>query len=128
MTKLNRKAGVGAACALLLGLLAQAPGHAEESTWQTELTFSRPFSLPGVTLVAGTYIFERVAPLSAIDVVRVSSRDRRFVYYAGYTELVSRPRGTSASIVFGEATPGGAVPVREWYPSGLSTGHRFRYR
>jgi hypothetical protein len=113
----------------LVGLVAAAPGDASVDTERTtQLTFSKPFSLPGVTLGAGTYIFERAAPLSAIEVVRVSSQDRRFVYYMGFTELVKQPRGKASPIAFGEAPKGAPVPVREWYPTGTSTGHRFLYR
>ena len=113
----------------LVGLVAAAPGQANvDSNRTTQLTFSKPFSLPGVTLGAGTYIFERAAPQSAIEVVRVSSRDRRFVYYMGFTELVDRPRGATSPVTFGEAPAGSAIPVREWYPTGTNTGHRFLYR
>lgn len=113
----------------LVGLVAAAPGDAGvDSNRTTQLTFSKPFSLPGVTLGAGTYIFERAAPQSAIEVVRVSSRDRRFVYYMGFTELVDRPRGATSPVTFGEAPAGSAIPVREWYPTGTNTGHRFLYR
>jgi hypothetical protein len=114
----------------LVGLAAAAPGDAGVDTGRTtHLTFSKPFSLPGVTLGAGTYIFERAAPQSAIEVVRVSSRDRRFVYYLGFTELTEKPRGTASPITFGEAPAGSPVPVRAWYPTGTSTtGHRFLYR
>ena len=113
----------------LVGLVAAAPGDASVDTNRTtQLTFSKPFSLPGVTLGAGTYIFERAAPQSAIEVVRVSSGDRRFVYYMGFTQLVEKPRGVTSPVTFGEAAAGSAVPVRAWYPTGTSTGHRFLYR
>ena len=112
----------------LVGLVAAAPGDASvDSNRTTQLTFSKPFSLPGVTLAAGTYIFERASE-SAIEVVRVSSGDRRFVYYMGFTQLVEKPRGVTSPITFGEAPAGSAIPVREWYPAGTSTGHRFVYR
>jgi len=112
----------------LAGLVAAAPGDAGvDVNRTTQLTFSKPFSLPGVTLGAGTYIFERASE-TAIEIVRVSSRDRRFVYYTGFTELVEKPRGVTSPITFGEAPAGSPVPVREWYPTGTSTGHRFRYR
>jgi hypothetical protein len=58
----------------------------------------------------------------------VSSRDRRFVYYMGFTELVQKPRGSASPIAFGEATAGAAAPVRAWYPVDTNTGHRFIYR
>jgi hypothetical protein len=127
--RINRRGILAVAGLALVGLVAAAPGNASvDSHRTTELTFSKPFSLPGVTLGAGTYIFERAAPLSAIEVVRVSSRDRRFVYYLGFTELVEKPRSAASPITFGEAPKGAPVPVREWYPTGTSTGHRFRYR
>ena len=113
----------------LVGLVAAAPGNANVDSERTvQLTFSKPFSLPGVTLGAGTYTFERAAPQSAIEIVRVSSRDRRFVYFMGFTELVQKPRSVTSPITFGEAPAGSAVPVREWFPTGTSTGHRFLYR
>jgi hypothetical protein len=127
--RINRRGILAVAGLALVGLVAAAPGNASvDSNRTTELTFSKPFSLPGVTLGAGTYIFERAAPLSAIEVVRVSSRDRRFIYYLGFTELVEKPRGAASPITFGEAPKGAPVPVREWYPTGTATGHRFRYR
>ena len=128
--RISRRGMLAVAFGLALaGLVAAVPGDAGVDTNRTtQLTFSKPFSLPGVTLGAGTYIFERAAPGSAIEVVRVSSQDRRFIYYMGFTELVEKPRGTKSPISFGEAPAGSPVPVREWYPSGTSTGHRFRYR
>jgi len=127
--RMNRRGMLVVAGLALVGLVAAAPGDANvDSERTTQLTFSKPFSLPGVTLGAGTYIFERAAPLSAIEVVRVSSRDRRFVYYMGFTELVERPRGNDSPIKFGEAPAGAAAPVRDWYPTGTSTGHHFLYR
>ena len=126
---INRRGLLAAFGLALVGLVAAAPGDANVDTERTtELTFSKPFALPGVSLGAGTYIFERAAPMSAIEVVRVSSRDRRFVYYTGFTELVQKPRGVSSPVTFGEARQDAPVPVREWYPSGTSTGHRFLYR
>jgi len=111
------------------GSLVAVPSHAGSDVNRTvQLTFNKPISLPGVSLGAGTYIFERAAPFSAIDVVRVSSKDRRFVYFMGFTELVERPRGSDASVTFGEAPAGAATPIVAWYPTGDSTGHRFRYR
>ena len=128
-TRMNRKGMLAVFGLALVGLVAAAPGDASVDTERTiQLTFSKPISLPGVTLGAGTYIFERAAPQSAIEVVRVSSRDRRFVYFMGFTQLVEKPRGNASPIAFGEAPAGAAVPVRAWYPDGTSTGHRFLYR
>ena len=129
MTNRITRRGILAVLGLaLVGLVAAAPGDAGvDSHRTTELTFNRPFSLPGVTLGAGTYIFERASE-NAIEVVRVSSRDRRSVYYMGFTQLVEKPRGVASPVTFGEAPAGSASPVRAWYPTGTNTGHRFLYR
>jgi hypothetical protein len=127
--RVNRRGILVLAGLALVGFVAAAPGNASvDSERTTQLTFSKPFSLPGVTLGAGTYIFERASPLSSIEVVRVSSRDRRFVYYMGFTELVQRPRGKVSPITFREAPAGAPIPVRDWYPEGTDKGHRFLYR
>lgn len=113
----------------LVGLVAAAPGNANVDTERTvQLTFSKPIALPGVSLGAGTYIFERANPLSSLEVVRVSSLDRRHVYFSGFTLLVEKPRGMTSPITFGEAPAGSPLPIREWYPTDTSTGHRFVYR
>jgi len=127
--RLHRRAALAVFGLALIGLAAASPSQGGvDASQRIELTFSKPISLPGVTLAAGTYVFERAAPLSAIEVVRVSSRDHRFVYYTGFTELVERPSRNTQQITFGEAAAGSALPIKEWYPTFTSTGHRFLYR
>jgi hypothetical protein len=127
--RMNRRTLVVLGGLALCALVVAVPSHGGvDSSQRVELTFNKPISLPGVTLGAGTYIFERAAPLSSIDVVRVSSQDRRFVYFMGFTELVKRPDGKVSPITFGEAPAGSATPIREWYPTDASSGHRFLYR
>jgi hypothetical protein len=127
--RMNRRVLLAMGGLAACGLLVAVPGQAGMSIDRTtELTFSKPVALPGVTLGAGTYIFERAAPSTAIEIVRVSSKDRRFVYFMGYTRLVARPRGSNASITFSEAPAGAAVPIAAWYPTATSTGHQFLYR
>ena len=62
----------GAACA---AALAPRPGPLMNVQHPTYMTFSRPVSLPGVTLGSGTYIFEFANPRSGSDVLRVVSRE-----------------------------------------------------
>jgi hypothetical protein len=127
--RLNRRAALVLGGLALCALVIAVPSHGGVApSNRVELTFNRPISLPGVTLAAGTYVFERPAPLSAIEIVRVSSQDRRFIYFMGYTELVKRPAGRVPQITFGEAPEGNATPIREWYPEGSSSGHQFLYR
>lgn len=86
-------------------------------------------SLPGVTLPAGTYVFELADPSASIDVVRVSSKDRKQVYFAGFTERVPRPSGWPANrpVSLGESLHGIPPAVLAWYPNGDPIGRRFIY-
>jgi hypothetical protein len=113
----------GAACSTL----SAAEGDAARHT--NYLTFSRPISLPGVTLAAGSYIFELADPMVSGEIVRVLSRSRSQVYYAGFTERVDRPWNMPRDqmVVFGEAARGTAPPVTVWYPLYEGSGFKFRY-
>lgn len=91
------------------------------------LTFSAPVALPGVGLGSGTYIFDH--PAGDLDVVRVTSRDGRIVYYTGFTRSVQRPRGLSrdVTVTFSEGARGTPAPIKEWFPLGKTQGHQFIY-
>jgi hypothetical protein len=114
---------------LVLGLLLAAPMRGSGSNLSTNnLTFSGPVRLPGVTLAAGTYVFERVEPTNP-DVVVVRSGDRRRVYFMASTDRVDRPveLPRNRRVILGEATQGMAPPVLAWYPEGHRMGHAFIY-
>jgi hypothetical protein len=108
--------------ALSAGVFASAPNT-------TYLTFSGPVSIPGVTLPAGTYIFERVDLPDRIDMVRVSARNRSHVYMTAFTRIVQRPRGlkSSQAVTFREGRPGAAPEIAAWFPMGAAEGHAFEY-
>jgi hypothetical protein len=93
------------------------------------LTFSGPVRLPGVTLAAGSYIFEIANPMSTADVVLVRGRERQKTYYLGLTRPISRPSGARGDkpVTFGEAAKGEPVPITAWYPTGERTGREFLY-
>jgi len=121
-----------AALALLVvtGIVGVAASvHATSIAHVNYVTFSAPVALPGVSLPAGTYIFESPLAPSSIDVVRVSSRDRRQVFLTAFTQTVIRPaRGTWApQIMLGEIGRGTPPPVKVWYPAGEPIGHAFIY-
>ena len=92
------------------------------------LTFSARFALPGVSLPAGTYVFD-VLYIGSENVIRVSSRNRAHVYLTAFTRRVQRPNGLSADrqIVFNEVRPGDTPSVKAWFPVGQAIGHEFRY-
>jgi hypothetical protein len=111
---------------LVLAQHVAAGTFAERTTY---LTFSRSVRLPGVTLAAGTYVFELADPYSAAGVVRVLSGDRRTPYFMGFTNAKERPRGLrlDASVSLGESAGGVAPPITAWYPIGERTGRQFIY-
>jgi hypothetical protein len=112
------------AVAILVGAALHARANVSDTTY---LTFSRAVSLPGVTLPAGTYIFER-AEQNAPSVVHVLSRDRKKVYWMAFTTPIARPDSLgNRVVVLGEAAAGEAPPVRAWFPIGETIGHQFNY-
>ena len=91
------------------------------------LTFSRSVMLPGITLAAGTYVFESGPGGTNPNIVRVMSQNRQKLFYLGFTSPVVRPRGHEPSVLtFGEAAIG-AAPILAWYPVGSNQGHEFIY-
>ena len=96
----------------------------------TYITFSRPVALPGVELPAGTYIFELALPGDNLNVVRVSSRDRRQIYLTAFTYRIERPAGMTRDqvVTFGEASASQPPPIAAWYPMSMDSGREFIYR
>ena len=115
--------------ALAVVALSGAASQAATFSWSNCLNFRTAFALPGVELPAGVYTFEVVNPGTDADVVRVSSKDGRQVYFMGFTGRVPRPAGMPSDrlVVFGEAPRGDAQPVAIWFPIHSSTGHQFLY-
>ena len=118
---------IGVALFVVLGLsagvFAASFGHT------TYLTFNRPVGLPGVTLPAGTYVFERVDTANRIDLVQVRNRKTNMVYLTAFTNLVERPRDLAPNqwVTFRESKPGAAPQIATWFPAGEATGHQFVY-
>jgi hypothetical protein len=116
--------------ALVLGLSLTAPMHGAESSalHTNRLTFGGAVRLPGVTLTAGTYLFERVEPTNP-DVIVVRSNDRTRVYYMAATRRADRPAGLDRAQMgtLGEARRGEVPPITAWYPDGERQGHAFVY-
>ena len=121
-------AGV-ALVALSAPVVIRAHENANDLDRMMFVKFSRPVSLPGVALGAGTYIFELPDANGAWTVVRVTSQDRRKVYLTAFTRIVDRPRDLRPDqvISFGEARPSEPQPIRVWWPTGESTGREFIY-
>lgn len=107
----------------------RAHENADDLNRMMYVKFTHPVALPGVSLGAGTYVFELPAPVDAWSVVRVTSQDRRTVYLTAFTHVVERPRGLrpDQAISFGEAAPNLPQPIRVWWPAAESTGREFIY-
>jgi hypothetical protein len=113
--------------AALIGLAGAAGKVWSLDSHANLLTFSGPVALPGVSLGTGTYVFDH--PGMDLNIVRVTSRDGRIVYYTGFTRSVERPRSASRNmtVTLGESPRGTPPPVKEWFPIGKRDGHQFIY-
>ena len=115
----------------ILGALLTSPASAwfDNSKRTANLTFNGAVRLPGVTLPAGTYTFELAVPDSNLDIVRVTSRDGRQVYFTGFTKSIERPKNMPLNqlIVFGESPARTVPPIKAWYSEYDHAGHQFIY-
>lgn len=95
------------------------------STTDYFLTFSGPFSVPGVTLAQGTYLFRR----PSAGVLQVLSSDRQQVYVQAHTVPVYRARTTdNFEVRFAEPSAVGAPhKVVAWFLPGATLGQELIY-
>jgi hypothetical protein len=121
-------ASLVAVAAILTASASQAANLAP-LTMANNLTFSKAVMLPGITLAAGTYVFESGPGGTNPNIVRVMSQNRQRLYYLGFTHPIVRPRGEEPGVLtLGEAANGAAPPILAWYPVGSNQGHEFLYR
>jgi hypothetical protein len=114
--------------ALMAALGASAQTSLRTATWDNNnLTFSHAFTLPGVAMPAGTYVFESGPKGTNANIVRVSSKNGQTIFYQGFTTLIAHPAGRSGA-AFGEAAPGVPPPMVAWYPVGSELAYKFTYR
>ena len=115
---------------VILGVLATSSTGAKFNVRRTAyLTFNRSVQLPGVSLPAGTYMFELPAPGQSLDLVRVSSRDGKLIHLTAFTRPIPRPRGMSPdqSILFSEGPTHAPTPIKAWFSPDERTGRQFIY-
>lgn len=113
-----------------LGDGATRAASASRADQLTYLTFSRPVSLPGVTLEPGTYAFEVATPYTASNIVLVRNRARTRAFFSAFTYRTPRPANWNAKrqVVLGEAKAGEPAPILAWYPVDSEMGFEFIYR
>jgi hypothetical protein len=127
---MGKRTIVRLACLLVvLGVLAASAATLAADSSRTYFTFSAPVRMPGITLPAGTYVFDRPSPMLDPTLVRVMDRTTSKLYLIAFTRLVHR-RGDgnlNPAITLGEAPKGVARPVSMWFPQGHTLGHQFIY-
>src|SRR5688572_19246489 len=124
-----RPASIVAVARVLAASSLRAASNLLTLTMTNSLTFSKPVALPGVTLTAGTYVFESGPGGTNPNIVRVVSQNRQKLFYLAFTVPIVRPQDAEPGILtFGEATNGAPARILAWYPLGSNSGHEFMYR
>lgn len=95
------------------------------STSDFFLTFSGPFSMPGVSLAQGTYIFRSPSP----GLLQVLSADRRATYAMAFTIPVERDVASEGlQVKFGTpVTEGSPQRVIAWWRPEMRSGQQLIY-
>lgn len=104
------------------------PVAAQGWTDRTTMTFTESVKVPGVTLPAGTYIFELVNPTSNAAVVKITDKDGKKSFGVFHAVPTRRPQPTEDVVLLFSATDKGTMPaIRGWFPAGGQHGHLFVY-
>lgn len=101
--------------------------HADEINQATKVTFDQPVQLPGRTLPAGTYWFERGTTADP-EIVRVYNADHSELLANLFT--ISRERREAnghSTFVFANPGAGKAQAIVAWFYPGNTLGHEFLY-
>jgi hypothetical protein len=109
-------------------MLISAVAHAQPSDKRTFFTFSRPITLPGVTLPPGKYIFRLADDQTTRKVIQVVSSDGTKPYAMLLTvsnELRDPPK--DAEVSFLETASRAPSAIRAWWYPGERTGYEFIY-
>jgi hypothetical protein len=116
-------------CALvLLGAFTAATVAATPLDKRTTFTFSAPFTVPGVTLPAGTYIFRLADDLRGCDIVQVLGAENGVTYAMFHT--LRTPRGIPVDkpeLRFLETATDMPIAVRSWWYPAETQGYEFLY-
>jgi hypothetical protein len=117
------------AAGLALALLSLAPSvRAQVASKKTNITFSQPVRVPGVTLTPGSYVFKLADSQSNRHIVQVLNPREDKVYATVLSIPDYRVRPASKTIItFGESAPGKPAPVKAWFYPGDTIGNRFVY-
>jgi hypothetical protein len=117
------------ACGLIVaGVLVAAVAHAQPSDKRTYFTFSRPITLPGVTLPAGKYLFRLADDTTTRKVIQVLNAEGTKPFAMLLTiSNERRDPPKDAEVAFLETAPRTPSAVKAWWYPGERTGYEFIY-
>ncbi len=115
-----------AAVALTFGLTATA--GAATTDYLTRFTFNQPFSIPGVTLPAGTYTFKLADPTGGRSIVQVLD-ERGLESFALLQAIPAYRPGNSddPALSLMDTVSGVPAAIKTWWPLGQNAGFEFIY-
>ena len=120
---LRRACGLGVAAVLIA-----ATANAQPSDKRTFFTFSRPITLPGVTLPAGKYVFRLADDETSRKVIQIMSSDGTKPYAMLLTiPEERRDPAKDAEVAFLETASRTPSAVKAWWYPGERTGYEFIY-
>jgi len=115
-----------AALTVLLVPAAYAQDTAAEAKKLTEITFSAPIQVPGVTLPAGTYTFQTAE--AGDHIVQIFDRERSHILATVLAVPSDRLEPTDKTVVmFSERPADVPQAVKMWYYPGNPVGEEFIY-
>jgi hypothetical protein len=118
----------GAAVLAMCSLGLAPSAHADEWNKKTYLTFSGPVEIPGVTLAAGTYLFQLADPDASRHVVMVRDKAGTKVYSMFMTIPDQRSQAPQRNVImFAERAASAPQAIKSWFYPGNSIGEEFVY-
>lgn len=116
------------AAAVALAFCLSATAGAETSDHLTRFTFNQPFSIPGVTLPAGTYTFKLADPTGGRRIVQVLD-ERGMESFALLQALPAYRANDTQELALSlmDTVPGVPAAIKTWWPLGERTGFEFIY-
>ncbi|MDE3154917.1 MAG: hypothetical protein KGN76_07420, partial [Acidobacteriota bacterium] len=126
----NLKRSIVLLSAALLVALAAPRARASEWNGRTYITFSEPVTLPGVTLPAGTYLFEHLEPglTPHRHVVQVFNQSGTELYATLLAVPDYRLRAHGEPVIVFRRTPARQPEaIRAWFYPGEHAGDEFVY-
>lgn len=113
---------------LLLTLALVLPVvHADEANQAVKVTFSQPVQIPGRTLPAGTYWFERVG-VNDPNILRVFNADHSALLAVLFSAPTERREAAShTTFIFANQGAGKAEAMVKWFYPGETLGYELLY-